>query len=218
MKELKLKTDEMDVMLNLRVAEVEDLETKLREQSSENEKLKETCGTLETELQEARLRLQELKVDLNLSNSSIEQLEEKLKARDSQLNGLASTEAELKDIMNKSQEIEDMLRSRDLENQELNKKLLDNSAELESEMAELQSDLRKSMVKNKELDALLTMKENENQTLERKVNEYNKQKTELEDRASQLANQLADVETTRLQELKTRLSLWETENKDWNSG
>ena len=161
-KELKLKIDEMDVLLSLRTSEVEDLEAKVREHSSENKKLRETFENMERELQEARLRVQELDVSLNLSTSEKEQLEEKIKERDSQLNGLASTEAELKDIMNKSQEIEDMLRNRDLENQELNKKLLDNNVELENEMAELQSDFRKAVIKTKELDALLTVKENEN--------------------------------------------------------
>ena len=59
-KELKLKVDEMDVLLNLRVSEVADLETKVREHSSDNEKLRETFGSMEAELQENKLRVQEL--------------------------------------------------------------------------------------------------------------------------------------------------------------
>lgn len=64
--------------------------------------------------------------------------------------------------MNKSQEIEEMLCSCDLENVELSKKLLENNLELENEIVELQSDLKKVVVKMKELDVLLIIKESEN--------------------------------------------------------
>ena len=57
---IKLKVDEMDVLLNLRASEVADLETKVREHSSDNEKLRETLGSMEAELQENKLRVQEL--------------------------------------------------------------------------------------------------------------------------------------------------------------
>ena len=85
----------MDLLLNLRASEAEDLGFKLRYSSSEKERLEETCRNMESELQEAKLRVNELEVSLNLSSSEKGQLEEKLKERDSQLNGLASTEAEL---------------------------------------------------------------------------------------------------------------------------
>lgn len=106
-------------------------------------------------------------------------------------------EVEFKDIMNKSQEIEDMLCFCDFENQELNKKLLENNFEFENEMVEFQRDLRKFMIKMKEFDVLLIIKESENQVFENKINEFNKQKIEFEDRIFQLDNQFVDVEIVR---------------------
>lgn len=106
-------------------------------------------------------------------------------------------EVEFKDIMNKSQEIEDMLCFCDFENQELNKKLLENNFEFENEMVEFQRDLRKFMIKMKEFDVLLIVKESENQVFENKINEFNKQKIEFEDRIFQLDNQFVDVEIVR---------------------
>lgn len=106
-------------------------------------------------------------------------------------------EVEFKDIMNKSQEIEDMLCFCDFENQELNKKLLENNFEFENEMVEFQRDLRKFMIKMKEFDVLLIVKESENQVFENKINEFNKQKIEFENRIFQLVNQFVDVEIVR---------------------
>ena len=200
-----LDTETLRQELSDRESEMELLNKQLQEQNSLNVELTEKASRLENQLREAQETITEYETLVGLRDQEKRDLEHSLGERDAQLNGLAATESELREIALKNQEIEDMLHNRDSENDELLARLREQNAELESELVDIEGDYKKAMLKGRELESILSVRETEVGELEKRLKARDKRSAELQHEVAELRTRLDDKEAMMVEhEVKCR--------------